>query len=48
MKKYIKPTLDLKNISLDKELATSGLSDWLDNNLGGTYAEVVTTYEIQS
>ena len=47
MKNYIKPTLDLKNISLDKELA-SGLSGWLDNNLGGTYAEVVTTYEIQS
>ena len=48
MKKYIKPDLDLKNISLDKELAAAGLSGWLETNIGGEYGEVITTFEICS
>lgn len=31
MKKYNKPTLDLINISLNKEMA-SGLSGWVESN----------------
>lgn len=48
MKQYIKPNLDLKSISFDKELANAGLSGWLDANLGGDYDQVVTTYQVVS
>ncbi len=34
MKQYIKPEINSNIISLNSAIASAGLSDWLDDNLG--------------
>ena len=47
MKKYIKPNLDLNNISSNENMAAS-LNEWLMTTGLTEYEQSVTTYEYNS
>ncbi len=48
MKNYIKPEIKNVNLSANCDIASAGLSGWLDDNDMQSYEDSITTFQYNS